>query len=462
MRDPRTLRFFATLFLGLLLCQSGRSSAQESAATTPHVVETTPTLNQCGVSPDLSTIEVRFDRPMARGSWSWCGGGTHYPELSGKPFYRDDFTCVLPVKLRPQTTYFLGVNCPSGQHFRSADGVPAEALQLAFITGSGTTNVMARMDNYKSWEALTSQFTAIYSYYERTGTDWKKVFNEVMPCVMESPSVEEFVMRAVMVLGNADDPHLAMKMPDGTRIRTHKHFGFYNANQKVIESTFPGMKKNNDLVWSAKRDDIGYIAVHGWDNQKQFMDAIDPIMADMTASTHCLIVDVRGNGGGVENEGMKLAGWFLDHDVMYAKNRYRDKSSADGWTPMRERWVRANPPAKRFHGKVFMLQGSVCLSSNEAFIEMMNQSPLVTSIGATTGGSSANPRSYDLPNGAKIVLPRWESYSVDSVLLEGRGIPAKIPIDGDFMNADPVLEKAMDLAADDIKSKGVTTESTDK
>ena len=113
---------------------------------------------------------------------------------------------------------------------------------------------------------------------------------------------------------------------------------------------------------------------------------------------------------------------------------------------MRSRRIDANQPDRRYTGRVLVLQGPVCLSSNEAFLEMMSLAPRATSIGDTSGGSSANPRSFDLPNGAKVTLPRWESYKHDGSLLEGHGIEPDIRITGDFRNDDPVLREALRLA----------------
>ncbi|MCC6548199.1 hypothetical protein IT570_13615 [Candidatus Sumerlaeota bacterium] len=454
-------RFAAALVLAFpFLVMPSTGAAQQAPGTAPRVVETTPTLCQLQVPPNLKEIEVRFDQPMATTSWSWCGGGDHYPEITGRPSFRDAYTCVLPVKLSPQRTYTLSINCPRGQNFRGANGLPAVATQLSFVTASGDAPITARMDNKASWDALTSLFSEIYSYYDRTGTDWKAVFEQATPAILESPSIEEFVSRTAMVLGAADDPHLALRMPDGTRVRTARHFGFYNANQSVIERTFGPLTKHNNLVWSGKRGRIGYIAVHGWDNAGSAMEPIQAIMDTMRQEADCLIVDVRGNGGGDEEAANHLARWFIDHNAPYAKHRFRDKSAADGWGPMRERWIEANPPERRYEGRTFLLQGSVCLSSNEAFIEMMRQSPRVTTVGATSGGSSANPRSFDLPNGTKIVIPRWQSYSLEGVLLEGRGIAADIPVDGDFNNADPVLEKALELASAELgRTNGATIDA---
>lgn len=416
-----------------------------SEPTLPHVVETTPTLNACFVPPGLAEIVVRFDRPMSQGSWSWCGGGDHYPETTGAPRFRDAFTAVLPVKLKPEWTYSLGVNCPSARNFRSAEGVSAEPFALAFTTGPGESFIMARADNHAAWLEFRRLFMEVYSYRDRLGIDWNQRFDDLEPCVLSAPSVEEFVLRIVKVLADAEDPHLAMRLPDDTRIRTHRRFAVYNGNEAAIERAFPELKKHNNLVWSSRRNDIGYLAIRGWNNEGGVMDVIQGILKEMQ-DTRCLILDVRGNGGGSEDEAIRVARWFVEKEAIYATHRYRDPKSPTGWGRMRQRWIQPNPEEQRYAGRVLVLQGPVCLSSNEAFLEMMKLCPRATSVGDTSGGSSANPRSFDLPNAAKVVLPRWESYSPDGVLLEGRGIEPDIRLTGDFTNADPVLQKALQMA----------------
>jgi hypothetical protein len=428
----------------LLLVYTVRGNAEPVA---PRVQETTPTMEACSVDPALALIQVRFDQPMGTTSWSWCGGGEHYPEIAGTPSFKDDHTALLPVKLKPQTTYFVGINCPSAQRFRSTGGIPVQPTTLQFTTGSGSALVPARADNYKSWNEFRRLFRDIYSYYDRTGTDWEKLFDANGPCILESPTVEEFVYRLSALLGHAEDPHLALATPDGQRIRTHHRFAVYNGNESVILNEFPNMRKHNRLVWSAVRDDIGYLSIHGWNNQQKEMDVIQDVLKELSG-TRVLILDVRGNGGGGEGEAGRVATWFLDEGGVYATHRYRDTSAPDGWTPMRSRRIDANQPDRRYTGKVLVLQGPVCLSSNEAFLEMMRLAPRATSIGDTSGGSSANPRTFDLPNGAKVTLPRWQSYKHDGSLLEGHGIDPDIRITGDFRNDDPVLREALRLAAE--------------
>ncbi|MFH1918333.1 MAG: hypothetical protein ABIP48_00385 [Planctomycetota bacterium] len=71
--------------------------------------------------------------------FSWTGGGPRFPNIPGGkgPHWTEDRkTCVLPVELKPDSEYILGLNSPSHKNFQSAAGVPLEPILYKFATGS--------------------------------------------------------------------------------------------------------------------------------------------------------------------------------------------------------------------------------------------------------------------------------------------------------------------------------------
>jgi beta-lactamase regulating signal transducer with metallopeptidase domain/tetratricopeptide (TPR) repeat protein len=104
-------------------------------STMPRVVRTRPAAFADDVSPQLSKITVTFDRPMMDQSWSWTGGGQTYPETPGKPRYNASRKiCSLPVELEAGKVYWVGINSPSYQNFKSADGIAAKRYVILFAT----------------------------------------------------------------------------------------------------------------------------------------------------------------------------------------------------------------------------------------------------------------------------------------------------------------------------------------
>ncbi len=110
--------------------------AAADAAVKPEIVEMNPRNGARDVDPHLAELRVTFNMPMA-GGFSWTGGGEHFPAIATdqKPHWTDDRkTCVLPVELKPDWEYHLGLNSPSFRNFRSAEGVPLNPVSFSFRT----------------------------------------------------------------------------------------------------------------------------------------------------------------------------------------------------------------------------------------------------------------------------------------------------------------------------------------
>lgn len=454
---------FAELLVAIALLATGRTAWALEPATSPRVVATTPTLEARFADPALEKLVVRFDQPMHRTSWSWCGGGPLYPEITGKPYFEDDTTCVLPVRLEPERTYQLWINCPGYEGFRSRAGnLPAESQPFRFTT-TWSPGMLAQADalNPKTFDRFREIVLMRYSHLERTGTDWETVLDESRPWMLAAPNPEEWARRAARVLAPANDPHLKFRLLDGSSIPTHSRHARFNGNDRILEKRFPQLERLDNDIWYGDRDGTGYLAVNNWSLSNSRLERLDIIMAEMVAGTRALILDVRRNGGGDETQARRLAGWFLDEPVLYARHAMRDPKEPGGWKPEGERWVQANRPEQRYSGPVYVLQGQVCLSSNEAFLLMMRECPHATLIGEPSGGSSANPRAFPLPNGILFVVPRWRSLLPDGSELEGYGVPPDVRVDGDFLNADPVLETALRLARETLHSGETNEEPND-
>jgi hypothetical protein len=101
----------------------------------PAVVMSSPARGALDVDPATTEIRVTFDTDMADHAWSWVQADGNYPKVNGDPRYVDARTCVLPVKLKPETDYVVWVNHPQYDSFRSKEGAPAVPYELRFRTG---------------------------------------------------------------------------------------------------------------------------------------------------------------------------------------------------------------------------------------------------------------------------------------------------------------------------------------
>jgi hypothetical protein len=123
------------VFSGLWSC-AGSDAGHGSPA--PTVVQTIPTDGATDVDSTLDMIRVTFSEAMQPEDWSWVKEiGSSAPVITGIPFYADELTAILPVRLQPQTRYVVWVNSPDDQQlrkFQSSDGVSAPAYRIEFET----------------------------------------------------------------------------------------------------------------------------------------------------------------------------------------------------------------------------------------------------------------------------------------------------------------------------------------
>ena len=115
----------------------GPSEELKRNGQAPRIVGLNPRNGTQDVSPGLTELRITFNVPMSAG-FSWTGGGPEFPTIpeGKKPYWTDDQkTCVLPVELKPNSTYRLGLNSPSHKGFQSAAGVPLEPVAYTFKTG---------------------------------------------------------------------------------------------------------------------------------------------------------------------------------------------------------------------------------------------------------------------------------------------------------------------------------------
>ena len=125
------------------------ASSKDQAETTetvhlglnPRPIKIEPAVGAIDVDPGLKEIRVTFDRDMERGAHSWCGGGPRFPEITGKPKWIDARTCVLPVKLEEGQAYFLSLNTPRFEGFRSFDGWPVIPTPVYFCTKGASADL---------------------------------------------------------------------------------------------------------------------------------------------------------------------------------------------------------------------------------------------------------------------------------------------------------------------------------
>lgn len=396
--------------------------ARPALADPPKVISLTPEHGAVDVDPATTELRIVFDRDMVTGQQSICGGGPAFPELIGKPEWKDARTLVMRVKLKADHTYQMSLNCPaSGRYFRSADGEELAFLPWSFSTAAKRSPKVQRELNEKSLKSLMTALKDHYSYYDRKGVDWAAQAKKHRQKITGAKSTQAWIRRVAKMLELAEDPHLWMSYggaTTGTYQRNYKS----NFDLKAVEKELgPLEKRNANTLIATTEDNFGYILIPSWSHDRKADVEELERMLDGLKDRKGLIIDVRPNGGGDELLARSIAAWFVKGKKVYSKNCYRDPKAKNGFGEVYDRVIEGNPKSRRYEGPVVVLMGPANLSSCESFLLMMKQGKNVTLMGTKSGGSSGNPKPFELENGVMLYVPSWKDMLPDGSPLEGAG-----------------------------------------
>lgn len=112
----------------------GASDELKAKIKPPVVMKFEPANGATDVDSTIQNLRVTFDRKMS-GGMSWTGGGPTYPEVTGQITWDEKgMTCSMPVKLKPNQEYRIGINSYSHQNFASEEGIPVKPVEYTFKT----------------------------------------------------------------------------------------------------------------------------------------------------------------------------------------------------------------------------------------------------------------------------------------------------------------------------------------
>ncbi len=157
--------------------------------------------------------------------------------------------------------------------------------------------------------------------------------------------------------------------------------------------------------------------------------------AHRDAGIEALIVDLRGNPGGLAGMVMGLSGWLVG-----------DRGAALGVMKMRDTELRfvVNPRARkdRFAGPVVVLVDGLSASTSELFAAGLKELGRVTVVGTTSAGMSLPSVIETLPDGDLLQFVTADLHTPGGVRIEGAGVVPDIVVP---------LDEASLLAGDDLQ-----------
>ena len=184
--------------------------------------------------------------------------------------------------------------------------------------------------------------------------------------------------------------------------------------------------------------DIGYIAFNGFMDPMCLMPRFNQAILGFMQYPG-IIIDLRGNTGGLGGMAMGMAGWFVND-----KNKYLGTLTMRGT----ELKFIVNPRLQGYRGKVVLLVDALSASCSEFLAGGLQDLQRATLIGEHTAGAALPSMIEKLPNGDGFQYVFANYVSASGHKLEGLGVVPDIEIvpnrEALLQGRDLVLEKAIE------------------
>jgi carboxyl-terminal processing protease len=182
------------------------------------------------------------------------------------------------------------------------------------------------------------------------------------------------------------------------------------AGKRIVFGNFPPfyLTFGTDTL----QNGIGYFTFSCFFDPVTLMGAFDGAMRSFMDAPG-IVIDVRGNPGGIGAIGMGMAGWFVD-----------EKNLDMGTMRTRNNTLKLviNPRAQTYKGPVAILVDGLSGSSSEIFAGGVQGLPRIRIFGSRTTGATLPSLAQRLPNGDGFQYAFASYVSRKGVELEGEGV----------------------------------------
>ncbi|MFE9429247.1 S41 family peptidase [Kitasatospora sp. NPDC006697] len=325
------------------------------------------------------------------------------------------------------------------------------------------------------FDRFWATFAENYPFFAAKGIDWPAVRARYRPQVTAATTDAQLQQILTDMIRPLDDAHTALVfqgspvyfgLRPGTRPATPE---LRAAAQAAVAQQLTAPEQQfaqGKLGVGRLPGRIGYLRVGSFDGyvpdgtyQQQAAEldrALDVLLGTPGHPQELsgLVLDLRLNGGGSDELGLRIAARLTDHPyTAYTKVARDCPDDPTRFTPPDRIPVQPAAGTARFLGPVTVLTSGSTVSAGETFTQaLMGRQPAVTRIGENTQGVFSDVLTRKLSDSWMAVLPNEEYRTRTGRTFDGAGIPPDLPLatltDTDLaQHRDPALLLARQVLA---------------
>lgn len=275
------------------------------------------------------------------------------------------------------------------------------AIALSACVGEEYPSDNTPESNFEALWQLMDEHYCFFSYKQATiGVDWDEVHQRYAGQVNASMTDAQLFEVLANMLAELKDGHVNLASGyDLARNWSYREDYDDNFDTELAEA-YLGTGKDyaiaSALYYTILDDNVGYVRL------ESFADALGDgnIAIVLYALQGCqgLILDVRDNSGGSLTNAHTLAEHFTNEKTLTGYIAHKTGTGHDDFSsPVAD--YTSPSSSVRWQKPAIVLTNRACYSATNDFVKCMQEFPLVTILGDTTGGGSGMPFISELPNG---------------------------------------------------------------
>lgn len=282
--------------------------------------------------------------------------------------------------------------------------------------------------NKGNFEALWSIIDERYCFFQQAqeefGLNWNSVYDKYKPLADACENEAQLFDVLGEMLNELRDGHVNLSSIYGTTQYRDWHQDYPMNFSDSIQRNYLGnnYRTTNGIKYTMLPDSIGYAYVESFAGSFN-TDNLTMMLLNMK-DAKALIIDIRGNSGGILTSAEKLAASFTKEKIHCGYIQHKIGKGHNDFSPPQEIYLEPSKGAIWLRPVVILTNRSVYSSANY-FVMLMKELEHVTIIGDKTGGGSGLPFNSMLPNG-------WNVRFSACPILDKEGKHTEFGIDPDI------------------------------
>lgn len=299
------------------------------------------------------------------------------------------------------------------------------------------------------WRAVDEHYCFFAEKQAQYGLDWDEVHERYSKAISPGMSDEALFQVCGKMLAELRDGHVNLYAAHDIA-RYSDWYDAYPTNYadtllRVYLGRSGEYRFTGGMRYRVLRDNIGYIRCASFENELGNGN-LSEIIYNLGLCSG-LIVDIRGNGGGMLTSAQKLASLFLNEPADVGYMCHKTGPAHDAFSAPEA--IHLNPfPGLRWQKPVVILTNRGSYSAANSFVMYLKGRPNVTIMGDRTGGGGGLPLSFELPGGWSLRMSACPMYDSAMKCTE-EGIDPDISVmlsSEDYQRSrDTLIESAIDF-----------------